>query len=607
MKNIRKGFTMIEVLAVMVIIAMATLVSIPQIDTVMDHPKNLKVMTDLKSYEFAILELHYAKEPITASSISNIVDSELEFTLGESKGENPYGNEYKLKQNGPDDVTIESLKSGSRIIDVVQSLHAYKSGTKMIIDYENIDESLSSEIIVDRTASTPQPANVTDYYDFMYDPITGGYRISINAGFKMAIINKTSYKDWVPGQPLPNPGNSFNSKIIKSYESLFEGLTTSEIDVSLFQTETITTTQNMFKDCTSKIIGIKEWRLNSLEDASRMFKNYNNTSTEIVLSGKFVGNPGLNIATEMFYGAVSKSVDLTGLNMDKLDNVDSMFELSDISTINIGNITNTRLVGLTSMFKDSKLKNLYTGDIAMMSVNNLNNTFSVPATELDLSKLNLNTATAWTVSNPFKTGTDSTYYLKDMATINKFRAIPGLCENSTITLKPTNMENYYKYTLVEGGYAVSLTDGFKSALTEGKSYEKWTYETPLPNPGKIYNNKPVISYNGTFMGLKITTLDLSLWDMNNVRDTTAMFKGSEIANLIISYWKSTKAPMLSISQMFQNAKIANVPSIGNMTIDEYTSAVDVFTGSTMTQLKVHAAMLSMWKNYKTATTEVILA
>lgn len=607
MKNIRKGFTMIEVLAVMVIIAMATLVSIPQIDTVMDHPKNLKVMTDLKSYEFAILELHYAKKTIDANSISSIVDSELEFTPGESKGDNPYGNKYKLIQNGTDDVTIESLKSGSRIIDVVQSLHAYKSGTKMIIDYENIDESLSSEIIVDRTASTPQPANVTDYYDFMYDPITGGYRISINAGFKMAIINKTSYKDWVPGQPLPNPGNSFNSKIIKSYESLFEGLTTSEIDVSLFQAETVAITKNMFKDCTSKIIGLKEWRLDSLVNASGMFKNYNNTSTEIVLSGKFVGDLGSNTATEMFYGAVSKSVDLTGLNMDLVDNANSMFEMSDISLIKIGNINNTRLTGLTSMFKDSKLASLYTGNIIMMNVNNLTSTFTAPVTEVDLSNISLNTSIAWTVSNPFKTGTDSTYYLKDMATINKFRAIPNLCENSTLTLKPVNVDNYYKYTLVEGGYVVSLTDGFKSALTGGKSYEKWTYGTPLPNPGKTYNNKPVISYNGTFMGLKVTELDLSLWDMNNVKDTTAMFKGAEITNLKILYWKSTKAPMLSISQMFQNAKIANVPSIGNMTIDGLTSAVDVFTDSTMAQLKVHAAMLNNWRNYKTATTEVIQA
>ena len=363
----------------------------------------------------------------------------------------------------------------------------------------------------------------------------------------------------------------------------------------------------MFKDCTSKIIGLKEWRLDSLVNASRMFKNYNNTSTEIVLSGKFVGNPGLNIATEMFYGAVSKSVDLTGLNMDLVDNVDSMFEMSDISLIKIGNINNTRLTGLTSMFKDSKLATLYTGNIIMMNVNNLTSTFTAPVTEVDLSNISLNTSIAWTVYNTFKTGTDSTYYLKDMATINKFRAIPNLCENSTLTLKPTNVENYYKYTLVEGGYAVSITDGFKSALTGGKSYEKWSYGTPLPNPGKTYNNKPVISYNGTFMGLKITELDLSLWDMNNVVDTTAMFKGAEIANLKILYWKSIKSPMLSISQMFQNSKISNVPSIGNMTIAKHTSAADVFTGSTMTQMKVHSAMLSNWKCYETETTKVILA
>ena len=607
MKNMKKGFTIIEVLAVMIIIAMASLVSIPKIDDVMEQPKNLKVMTDLKSYEFAILELHYAKKQIDANSISSIVDSELEFTHGESKGDNPYGNKYKLVQNGIDDVTIESLKSGSRIIDVVQSLHAYKSGTKMIIDYENIDESLSSEIIVDRTASIEPPENIDQYYTFAVDDSTGGMKVGLVGNFRTAIESGQQYLDWKPGQPLPNPGTSHGPNEVTSYEGMFRNMQVSEIDVSDFQTEGIRSTIRMFEGCKSKIIGIERWRLNNLTSTSYMFRGYKNTVAEIRLNGKFTGTEGVNDVYGMFETADIKIVDLTKFNIDNVDNINHMFETVNIGTIRFGNVNNSKILNLDCFLNSVKVDNFETGLIKLPNARTFISPFRINSNEVDLSKIELNTSISWSISYPFVAGDNSTYFLKDMATINKFRAIPNLCENSTLTLKPTNVDNYYKYTLVGGGYAVSLTDGFKAALTGGKSYEKWTYGTPLPNPGKTYNNKPVISYNGTFMGLKVTELDLSLWDMNNVKDTTAMFKGAEITNLKILYWKSTKAPMLSISQMFQNAKIANVPSIGNMMIDGDTNKADIFTGSTMTQMKVHSAMLSMWEKYETATTKVIQA
>lgn len=397
---------------------------------------------------------------------------------------------------------------------------------------------------------------------------------------------------------------NFNTSNVTHMNSMFQGTRISKLDLYHFDTSKVESIESMFEDATATTIDTSNFDTSNVTDMGLMFKG---TKVNKIILTNF-NTEMVEIMTGMFQETLAEEIDTSSFNTSNVVSMYDMYKDSKVKEIDLSNFDTSRVYYMAGMFQNTMASKIVLTGLRTDSLDDANNMFSnSKVTEVDLSNISLNTSIAWTVSNPFKTGTDSTYYLKDMATINKFRAIPSLCENSTLTLKPVNIDNYYKYTLVGGGYAVSLTDGFKAALTDGKSYEKWTYGTPLPNPGKTYNNKPVISYNGTFMGLKVTELDLSLWDMNNVKDATAMFKGAEIINLKILYWKLTKAPMLSISHMFQNSKIMNEPSIGNMTIDGRTSAVDVFTGSTMAKMKVHSAMLSMWENYQTATTKVILA
>lgn len=600
MKNMRKGFTIIEVLSVIIIIAMASVISIPKIDDITNQPKKLKVMTDLKSYEFAILELHYDKLPLTEVNISSIVDSELEFESGLSKADNPYGNKYKFIQNGIDDVTIESLKSGSRFIDTIQSLRAYKSGTRMIIEYKNMEEELGSSIIVERSAQIEPPSNVTDYYTFTLSGST--YIVSLRPEFKTAINSGTNYKDWKSGEPVPNPGSTYNGVDITSISYLFSGITAPLLDVSNVDTSNIVNASYTFKSTTSKIEGLQLWTMGKIANANGMFEDYNNENADIKLRFKSSALT-LNVSG-LFKNAICRNVDISSTQKDKIYTDEPIFLNSTIDEIKFGDIESGMYTDV--MFFDEV-------NVGKVSIGNIKTPYDLNLSwfkisggteELDLSRINF-IESEITNQDAFTTDRNMTYYFKSQKILDYLRSYSGLCNDVTMTLKSTNPENYYKYNLVGGGYAVSLTDGFKDALNNNRSYGKWTYGTPLPNPGRTYNNRPVISYNGTFMNINTESLDLTLWDTNNLIDTTAMFKGANIYLLDIRYWISMKSPMLSVKEMFMNATIGNIVNLNKLKVDGNTNPTDIFTGFSGVRVKVHESLQADWLDYETATTKII--
>lgn len=98
----------------------------------------------------------------------------------------------------------------------------------------------------------------------------------------------------------------------------------------------------------------------------------------------------------------------------------------------------------------------------------------------------------------------------------------------------SSIESYYVYTddtLATGGWAVTLNPAFKTALQGnsglGSNYLDWIAGTPLPNPGAIYQGKPVTSLYSLFKDCTLVkSLDLSNFDTINVKNMRLMFNGS---------------------------------------------------------------------------------
>ncbi len=92
------------------------------------------------------------------------------------------------------------------------------------------------------------------------------------------------------------------------------------------------------------------------------------------------------------------------------------------------------------------------------------------------------------------------------------------------------MEDYYRE---DNNCVLRLLPAFREAIVDGQPYKDWSPGMPLPDPSKDLGYI-VTNMAGTFYGIKVNTLDLSLWDTSNVLTVNRMFSESDIENLDLS-------------------------------------------------------------------------
>ena len=109
--------------------------------------------------------------------------------------------------------------------------------------------------LIFQTKTTPvRPIILTDYYVYILDSVDNVYYLSLTDNFKTQ-LNKASggsFIDgngnvWVTGNPLPNPGSTYNWKNVTGYGSIFANCNVmTSLDLSLWDTSNVTNMRDMF-------------------------------------------------------------------------------------------------------------------------------------------------------------------------------------------------------------------------------------------------------------------------------------------------------------------------------------------------------------------------
>ena len=156
---------------------------------------------------------------------------------------------------------------------------------------------------------------------------------------------------------------------------------------------------------------------------------------------------------------------------------------------------------------------------------------------------------------------------------------------------PANVLEYYNFStsplteipLTDDGYRVELTTAFKEALDTNTEYQGWKAGEPLPNPGSMYNSKPVISMEWMFFESQAATLDLSKFDTSNVTDMTCMFANSQTTTLDLSSFDTSNVTRMA--SMF-NGSLATTLDLSNFDTSKVTNMSYMFYDSKATSLNL---------------------
>ena len=235
---------------------------------------------------------------------------------------------------------------------------------------------------------------------------------------------------------------------------------TDPIDLSSFNTSKVTNMQGMFSGSYLSSIDIRHFDTSNVTDMSYMFNNLHK-ATSLDLSGLNVKKVN-NIQNIFFSNSNSKlqSLSLTGWELDSITSMGGLFNnLSELTSLNLNGFTTKNVTDMSYMFFGTKkLANLDLSSFDTSNVTNMAGMFQSMESLTSLNLSNFNTSNVTDMNNMFRDNFAlKTLDLSSFDTSNvtnmaeMFRhdgAIYPLDVSSFDTRKVTNMTNMFYSTLM---------------------------------------------------------------------------------------------------------------------------------------------------------------
>lgn len=158
------------------------------------------------------------------------------------------------------------------------------------------------------------PENMSNsFYNYTYDAVTGGYKVSLTDAFKNALNGSTALSGtdasgteitWNSGDPLPNPApnGQVSGTDVTNMASLFASMNVAKLDLTKFNTSKVTNMESMFSDdySVSEITFGPDFTTSNVTNMRHMFYGcYHLGPTDL---GMFDFTNVTNFS-EMFFGA----------------------------------------------------------------------------------------------------------------------------------------------------------------------------------------------------------------------------------------------------------------------------------------------------------------
>ena len=404
MKKKKRGFTLVELLAVIVILAVILVIAVPRIMSVIKDAKLGSIESTAKLIA-STAESSYESKTALGLEVGNLKCTDV------ASLSNDYGTcKITFDDNGVATVIVNGKKDGKFNNLACQ-------GTK-----DNMT-CAEGEISTSRKCTTTD--TLADNLEFVDGQYTYTYNSS-SQGWSVVLTDKTS-TDPVTTELC----GTINDKPIVSMASMFEGSRAESIDVSSFDTSKVTDMSWMFLSSAATSIDLSSFDTSKVTDMSWMFSS--SKATSIDLSSFDTSN--VTNMNSMFSGSKATSLDLSSFNTSNVTNMYSMFSSSPATTLDLSSFDTSNVKYMGYMFAYSATTSL---DLSSFDTSNVTNMASMfyqsAAVNLDLSSFDTSKVTD--MSWMFLHSKATTGYARSQEDADRFNAsTTGKPDTLTFTVK----------------------------------------------------------------------------------------------------------------------------------------------------------------------------
>ena len=351
----KKGFTLVELLAVIVILAIILVIAVPRIMSVIKDAKLGSIESTAKLIA-STAESSYESKKALGLEVGDLKCTDV------ASLSNDYGTcKITFDDNGVATVVINGKKGGK-----FNNLACQGTKNNMLC--------IEGEISTARKCITTD--TLTNGLKFVDGQYTYTYSTSSD-GWSVVLTDKTS-TDPVTTELC----GTINDKPIASLGSTFYNSKATSIDVSSFDTSNVTDMHSMFENsAATEIKGLENFDTSNVTDMDWMFKNSKSlfvdlssfdTSkvTSMIGMFRYSSVKSLDLSSfdtsnvtrmkEMFYGsrAATTIKGLEKFNTSKITDMQYMFYGSAATSLDLSNFNTSKVTDMRFMFADSAATSL---------------------------------------------------------------------------------------------------------------------------------------------------------------------------------------------------------------------------------------------------------
>ena len=417
----KKGFTLVELLAVIVILAVILIIAMPKISEVIKRTRLSSLETTAKMI-INTAEKKYTENQVLDNS------SAIKCSDVAKLNENDYGTcKIRFDDKGNASVILNGKKDGK-----FDNLTC--SGTKGNITCSEGQTKITLKCVTGKSSLTQGDEYINGQYTYRYmqeiryDDTWDD--IYLGDGWGVALTDKNSTA------PVTSElCSSIDDKPIVSMSYMFAGSQATSLDLSSFDTSNVTNMKYMFEESQATSLDLSSFNTSNVDRMRAMFSGSQATSLDL----SSFNTSNVYDMSFMFSQSQATSLDLSSFNTSNVYDMSYMFDLSKATSLDISSFNTSNVERMRAMFSGSQATSLDLSSFNTSNVTDMSEMFSgayIEDEELDLSTFDTSNVTD--MSEMFSLCVITTVYARTCEDAARFNAIDdGTSSDLIFTVKDT--------------------------------------------------------------------------------------------------------------------------------------------------------------------------
>ena len=323
----KKGFTLVELLAVIVILAVILVIAMPKISEVIKKTRlssleaTTKMIINSAEKKYTENQVLDNSSAIKCSDVAKLNDTDYESCniTFDDKGN------ASVILNGKKDGKFDNLTC---------------SGTKGNITCSEGQTKITLKCVTGKTSLTQGDKYVNGQYTYTYNGSTGWGVVLTDKKATTPVTTELC--------------GSIDNKPIVSMNSMFQYSKATSLDLSSFDTSNVTDMSSMFSDSQATSLVLSSFDTSKVTNMSSMFSRSQVKSLD--LSSFDTSN--VTDMSYMFWESQATSLVLSSFNTCNVENMNGMFSGSQVKSLDLSSFYTINVTNMSEMFRESQATSL---------------------------------------------------------------------------------------------------------------------------------------------------------------------------------------------------------------------------------------------------------